>query len=177
VHDGEFAVGGQSSAAGHLAVAGGPRLRLPDELLDKSGFLLVRLAMAFKAQAIEVLEAEGSSQYHYSVLAVVGDAAHKAQSTIAAALGLDPSQLVGILDALEDGGLIVRRRDPEDRRRHVVSLTAKGRRQLVRLRNAIDSLEDDLFVPLDPESRHTLHTILLRLASYHDAHCPDDPHR
>jgi DNA-binding MarR family transcriptional regulator len=150
-------------------------MRLPDELLDKSGFLLVRLAMGFKAQALETLEAAGSSQYHYSVLAVVGEQAHKAQATIAAALGLDPSQLVGILDALEDKGLILRERDPADRRRHLVSLTAKGRRELIRLRTLIDKLEDGLFAPLDPASRHTMHTLLLRLASYHDAHCPDAP--
>lgn len=153
----------------------GAPLRLPDELLNKSGFLMVRLALGFKVRAIEALEAAGSSQYHYSVLAVVGEQAHKGQATIAAALGIDPSQLVGILDALEDKRLIVRQRDPEDRRRHVVSLTAKGRQQLVRLRTTIDRLEDELFAPLDPASRQTLHTILLRLTGFHDAHCPDAP--
>jgi DNA-binding MarR family transcriptional regulator len=151
---------------------GGP-VRLPEELLERSGFLLVRLAMGFKARAIGVLESAGSSSNHYAVLAVAGEQAHRAQATIAAALGLDPSQLVGILDALEDQRLIVRERDPEDRRRHLVSLTAKGRHQLVRLRAAIDALEDELFAPLDPDSRATLHTLLLRLARHHDAHCPD----
>ena len=150
-------------------------MRLPDELLEKSGFLMVRLGMAFKARALAALEAEGSSQYHYTVLAVVGEQAHKAQATIAAAVGLDPSQLVGILDALEDKRLILRERDPRDRRRHLVSLTAKGRQQLVRLRTAIDKLEDELFAPLTPADRLRLHTLLLRLASHHDAHCPDAP--
>jgi DNA-binding MarR family transcriptional regulator len=148
-------------------------LRLPDELLDKSGFLLVRLAMGFKARAIAELESAGYSQYHYSVLAVLGEQPRKAQSTIADALGVDPSQLVGILDALEDRGLVERQRDPADRRRHVVSLTAKGRGQLVRLRRLIDRMEDDLFTPLDAASRKTFHELLLRLAGYHDERCAD----
>jgi DNA-binding MarR family transcriptional regulator len=143
-------------------------MRLPDELLEKSGFILVRLAMGFKARAIAELEAAGFSQYHYSVLAVLGEQPRKAQATIAEALGVDPSQLVGILDALEDQGLIERQRDVDDRRRHVVSLTAEGRKQLVRLRRLIDRMEDELFAPLDAESRKTFHELLLRLAGFAD---------
>ncbi len=147
------------------------RLRLPDELLAKSGFLMVRLGMGFKARALEELEAAGFSQHHYSLLALLGEQPGKTQAAIADALALDPSQLVGILDALEGHGLIERQRDPKDRRRHVVTLTAKGRQQLVRLRSRIDRLEDELFTPLDAESRKTLHTLLLRLARYHDPRC------
>jgi MarR family transcriptional regulator, lower aerobic nicotinate degradation pathway regulator len=148
-------------------------LRLPDELLRKSGFVMVRLAMGFKARALQVLEAAGYSQHHYSVLALLGEQPRKVQATIAEALEVDPSQLVGILDALEDHGVIERQRDPTDRRRHVVSLTAKGRTELVRLRKRIDELEDELLAPLDAESRMTFHELLLRLVSYHDPRCVD----
>jgi len=149
--------------------------RLPDELLEKSGFLMLRLALGFKARALDALEADGFSQYHYSLLAVVGDQAHKAQATIASALGLDPSQLVGVLDALEEKRLIARQRDPNDRRRQLVSLTAKGRQQLARLRTKIDRLEDELFAPLDAKTRKDLHDVLLRLAAYHEPNCFPGP--
>jgi MarR family transcriptional regulator, lower aerobic nicotinate degradation pathway regulator len=155
--------------------AAATQLRLPDELLEKSGFLMVRLAMGFKARAIADLEEAGYSQYHYSVLAFLGAQTRKTQAVIAEALGLDPSQLVGILDALEHRGLIERQRDPQDRRRHLVSLTAKGRTQLVRLRGRIDRLEDELFTPLDAASRKTFHELLLRLTAYHDPRCADGP--
>lgn len=157
--------------AGPVVQPGGGPLPLPDELLAKSGFLMVRLGMTFKARAIQELEAAGFSQYHYSVLALLGEQSRKAQASIADALGVDPSQLVGILDGLEARGLISRQRDPDDRRRHVVTLTAEGRRQLVRLRRTIDRLEDELLAPLDAHSRTTLHTLLLRLAGYHDPLC------
>jgi DNA-binding MarR family transcriptional regulator len=152
-------------------------LRLPDELLEKSGFLLVRLATGFKARAIGELEAAGYSQYHYSVLAVLGEQPRRTQATIAEALELDPSQLVGILDALGERGLIERQRDPDDRRRHVVSLTAKGRTQLVRLRRLIDAMEDELFTPVDARTRRQFHETLLKLVAYHDPHGPDGPCR
>lgn len=150
-------------------------LPLPEELVAKSGFVMVRLAMGFKARAIAELEAAGFSQYHYSVLALLGEQPRKAQASMADALALDPSQLVGVLDGLERRGLVERRRDPDDRRRHVVSLTAKGRSELAELRKTIDRLEDELFAPLDAGSRKTFHELLLRLAAYHDPRCVDPP--
>jgi DNA-binding MarR family transcriptional regulator len=150
-------------------------MRLPDELLAKSGFVLVRLAMGFKARALEELDKAGYGPHQYSVLAMLDEQPRKVQASIADALGVDPSQLVGILDALAERGLIVRERDPDDRRRHVVSLTTKGRNQMARLRKMIDQLEDDWFTPLRPAERKTFHETLLRLASYHEPAYVDPP--
>jgi DNA-binding MarR family transcriptional regulator len=146
-------------------------MRLPQELVARSGFLLVRLGMTFKTRALEQLAQMGFSQYHYSVLALLDDQPQEAQAQIADTLALDRSQLVRILDGLEDRGLIARHRDKTDRRRHTVSLTAAGRRQLQRLRATIDQLEDELLAPLDPADRETLHALLLQLANVHDPSC------
>jgi DNA-binding MarR family transcriptional regulator len=53
----------------------------------------------------------------------------------------------------------------------MVSLTPEGRRVLVRLRSIIKRLGDELLTPLDAQSRETLHTLLVRLACYHDPRC------
>jgi MarR family transcriptional regulator, lower aerobic nicotinate degradation pathway regulator len=148
-----------------------PIHRVAKELVANSGFLLARLGIAFKTKALERIEQEGFDAHHYSVLAILAEGAQETQATIADALALDPSRLVALLDSLEERGLIARRRDPHDRRRHVVSITPAGKRQLQRLRAIAKQLEDEFFAPLDAGDRETFHRLLLRLASEHDPRC------
>ncbi|HXY85050.1 MAG TPA: MarR family winged helix-turn-helix transcriptional regulator [Gaiellaceae bacterium] len=152
-----------------------PINRVARELVASSGFLLARLGFGFKAKAIGRFEQAGFEIYDYSVLAILAEGARETQATIADVLTLDPSRLVALLDSLEDRGLIQRQRDPHDRRRHVVSITAVGKRELSRLRALIKQLEEEFFAPLDPASRDTLQELLLQLAAHNDPRCAFDP--
>jgi MarR family transcriptional regulator, lower aerobic nicotinate degradation pathway regulator len=158
-------------AATSIESAPRPVHRVAKELVASSGFLLARLGIAFKARAIERIEQEGFGAHHYSVLAMLGEGARETQATIADALALDPSRLVALLDSLEERGLIARQRDPHDRRRHVVSITPAGKRQLQRLRSISNELEDEFFAPLAAEDREAFHHMLLQLANAHDPRC------
>lgn len=137
----------------------------PQELLANTAFLLARVGTAVKARALEEFEQAGFSMYQYGVLALLGEGDCETQSGIARRLGFDSSQLVGFLDGLEEQGLVQRRRDPNDRRRHAVSLTADGKRQLVRLRAIAKRIEESVLEPLDEKSRRTLHESLEQIAS------------
>jgi DNA-binding MarR family transcriptional regulator len=142
--------------------------RPPKELLASTGFLLARLGYALKARSIKEFELAGLVPYHYSVLALLDEGACQSQATIAEALRLDRSQLVGLLDGLEERGLVERRRDRNDRRRHLVSLTPSGRGALAKCRAIVKRLEGEFLAPLDEESRQTLHDLLLQLARHYD---------
>ena len=152
-----------------------PIPRVAKELAASSGFLLARLGFGFKAKAIARVEEAGYELYDYSVLAILAEGARETQATIADALQVDPSRLVALLDKLETRDLIVRQRDPLDRRRHVVSITPAGKRELGRLREMIRKLEDEYLAPLDAEDRKAFHEFLLRLAEQNDPRCAFRP--
>jgi DNA-binding MarR family transcriptional regulator len=154
-----------------------PSQRVAKELAASSGFLLARLGMGFKTKALAMAEREGFELYDYSVLAILAEGDRETQGTIAGSLNLDPSRLVALLDSLEGRGLIVRQRDPHDRRRHVVSITAAGKKELTRIRGLIKRLEEDFFAPLDDEDRDSFHRLLIRLAIKNEPTCfgADEP--
>jgi DNA-binding MarR family transcriptional regulator len=141
---------------------------LPRELLLSTGFLLKRLGFALKERAYEALEPTGLQPQHHAVLSLVEEGACSAQGAIADALGYDRSQLVGLLDELEERGLVERRRDPGDRRRHIVKATPAGQEALGELREVSRRVEKEFLAPLDAEERRTLNGLLRRLAAYHD---------
>ena len=141
---------------------------MPEELLASSTFLLKRLGFIAKERSMEAYEATGLHPYHYAILLVLDDGCHETQGSIADALGYDRGQLVGLLDELEDQGLVERKRDPNDRRRHLVTLTAAGTKRLERLRTLARATEDEFLTPLSDEERATLHALLLRLAGKHE---------
>jgi DNA-binding MarR family transcriptional regulator len=145
--------------------------RLPEELISSTSFLLKRLGFAAKDKAMEAYERSGLHPYHHAVLAVLDEGSRETQGAIADALGYDRGQLVGLLDELEDRGLVERRRDPADRRRHIVRLTTAGRRALAKLRALALQLEDDFLSSLDENERAQLHALVLRLAQQHLPHC------
>jgi len=145
--------------------------RLPRELVSSTSFLLKRLGMAVKERAGSEYEASGFSPYHHAVLSVLDEGPRETQGAIADALGYDRGQLVGILDELEERGLVERKRDPSDRRRHTVSLTAEGKRDLGRLRRLARRMDEAFLDPLDADERARLHELLLRLAEVHEPRC------
>jgi DNA-binding MarR family transcriptional regulator len=145
--------------------------RFPDELVSSALFLLKRLGMRAKEQSLVAYEEAGLHPYHHAILAALAEGSRETQGAIANALGYDKGQLVGLLDELEDGGLIVRERDPADRRRHVVEMTPAGRKALARARRLSARLEDEFLASLDEKERTQLHSLLLHLAEQHLPHC------
>jgi DNA-binding MarR family transcriptional regulator len=145
--------------------------RLPAELVASATFLLKRLGFAAKERSLASYEEIGLHPYHHAILLVVDEGSSETQGAIADTLGYDRGQLVGLLDELEERGLVERRRDPEDRRRHIVRLTPEGKQTLRKVRALARQIEDDFLAPLSDKERAQLHALLLRLAETHEPRC------
>jgi DNA-binding MarR family transcriptional regulator len=144
---------------------------LPAELVASSLFLLKRLGMTAKQRSVDEYERLGFNPYHHAILALLEGSAPETQAEIADALGYDRGTLVGLLDELEEQKLVERKRDPDDRRRQLVRITADGKRTLGKLRALARRLEDEFLAPLDAEQREQLHALLLVLAERHEPRC------
>jgi DNA-binding MarR family transcriptional regulator len=91
-------------------------------------------------------------------------------------LSLDPSNVVGLLNELEERELITRRRDPADRRRHIVELSPAGEDELNLAYSRLSLVEDDLLNALSADERDTLYQLLTRAVAGKepDWAAPDD---
>ncbi|TMD36702.1 MAG: winged helix-turn-helix transcriptional regulator [Chloroflexi bacterium] len=99
----------------------------------------------------------------YMTLGYIRDHPGTTQHELESALFMDANSVVLILNELEAAQFSVRRRDPNDRRRHIVEITASGRRALERADKARESLEDEVLRALSPEERKTVRGLLERV--------------
>jgi DNA-binding MarR family transcriptional regulator len=128
-----------------------------------AGMLLVKIGRAAERWFTEALKPSGLTPRHVGVLFEVR-ARPTSQQALIDSIGVDPSKLVGLLNDLEAEGLIVRRRDPEDRRRHIVEVSKEGRTRLAAAEQAAGTVEARLFEGLDDAQRKDLHGLLAQVA-------------
>jgi DNA-binding MarR family transcriptional regulator len=120
------------------------------------------LARRIGVAAEELLGELGLRPRHHIALTILRDLGESAQADLAETLQIDRTNLVGLLNELEERGLVERRRSAEDRRRHTVAITAKGRRQLAKAEFALLAVESDVLGALDGDERRQLHDLLAR---------------
>jgi DNA-binding MarR family transcriptional regulator len=140
---------------------------VPDATIDSSCSLLtLRLARASAWRLGRSLAESGLRWADYAVLHHLEAQGPAAQRELAAALRIQPSNIVALLDELERRELLERSPDPADRRRHRVELTERGRRTLERAAKAARAAEADLLAPLSAGERRQLHAYLVRLTAH-----------
>src|SRR5664279_5175047 len=77
-------------------------------------------------------------------------------------LMLDPNNCVLLLNDLDERGYVERRRDPEDRRRHIVEITPAGVAALDEAERKLETPEDEVLANLDQSERAKLHDLLAK---------------
>lgn len=84
------------------------------------------------------------------------------QQELGEMLCIDANNLVLLLNDLETAGFALRRRDPSDRRRHIVEITDDGGRALQRAERGIESVEDEVLASLSGPERLELRSLLAK---------------
>lgn len=116
----------------------------------------------------DVLEGDQLEVPQFAVLSAIDDFGPLAQFELADRLNLNRSHLVGYIDGLEERKLVRRERDPGDRRRQIVSLTATGSRFLRPLQELIRRSQVELLQALSEKERATLIELLQRVVTADD---------
>jgi DNA-binding MarR family transcriptional regulator len=118
--------------------------------------LMIKLGRITMHRFSEALEPFGIRPRHVAALIELRDSGELTQQSLCGQLHLDPTNLVAILNDLEQRGYATRRRDPEDRRRHIVEVSKKGLAVIDRVSEVMDGVEEELLADLEPAEREQL---------------------
>ncbi|GAA2746493.1 MULTISPECIES: MarR family winged helix-turn-helix transcriptional regulator [Kitasatospora] len=116
------------------------------------------------------VEALGLKPKHAGLLAALDAGSAASQQELATRLGVAPSLIVALADQLQELGAVERVRDPEDRRRQALTLTAEGRHLLTRCAEAAEATDAELTAGLTDAQRSALTTGLRTLGARHLPH-------
>src|SRR4051812_21662806 len=122
--------------------------------------LMIKLGRITMHRFSEALEPFGIRPRHVAALIELRDRGELTQQGLCGQLHLDPTNLVAILNDLELRGYATRRRDPKDRRRHLVQVSKKGVAVIEKISEAMDAVEADMLEGLEPAEREQLEGLL-----------------
>jgi DNA-binding MarR family transcriptional regulator len=135
----------------------------PPGIRDWTGFLLYKCAWWIQHQTELALRELDLRDRHLTALTILNADGSLSQQDLARYLSLDPTLVVALIDDLEERGLCERTRHPEDRRRHLIQLTAKGRSVYREARARAVKVGDAIFAPLSRAERAQLTELLKRI--------------
>jgi DNA-binding MarR family transcriptional regulator len=144
---------------------------LSSEAAAASSLLIAQLAHGMRRRIEQAVAPLGVRPRELLALQHLRERGPSAQQTLVELLGVDATNLVAVLNSLEDAGLIERRRDRSDRRRAIIELSAKGEHVLAELDRALRQIDDEILATLTGSQRETLNALLAQAVEHIPAHC------
>jgi DNA-binding MarR family transcriptional regulator len=139
------------------------RTAAQEQPVEGSAFLLARLGRVAARHLGERLAETGLKPPEAVILTTLREVGPMTQQALGERLHIDPSNLVAFLNSLEKDELVVRRRDPDDRRRHIVEITEQGLERCPACLGPVAELEDELLAGLSDQEQRVLNSMLSRV--------------
>lgn len=136
--------------------------RFPDALIECPDFLLSSVALTITEQLEEALAPLDLRLRHYRLLRLLSISGPQPQSSIGAAMQVDRTTVVSLVDALESKDLAHRIRG-DDRRAYVVAVTPKGKACFRAANARAKAVEKALFAPLAAREQEHLRKLLTQV--------------
>ena len=137
-----------------------------------SSLLIAQLARGTRRQMEQAIAPTGLRPTELLALQHLRERGPSAQQALAELIGIDATNLVAVLNSLEDQGLIERRRDRADRRRAIIALSPAGENVLADLDRSLLRVDDQILAPLTDTERQTLHALLAKAIQHIGPECP-----
>lgn len=139
------------------------------------GFLLARHGRIMNTRLRQALDSSGLSPRHAVLLCRLEESGPISQQHLIEILFIDASALVSVLNDLENERLVERRRDPADRRRHIVEITPDGKHAVASIEVAVADVEQEAFAGFSADELSQLHGLLSRIhVDSADEACDED---
>jgi DNA-binding MarR family transcriptional regulator len=146
---------------------------MAEPLTSRLGYLLKHAQLNFSESGARALESLNITGRQLAVLVVLDAGEPLSQLEAAKELGVDRTTMVGLVDELEEKGLVQRRRSPDDRRKNIVELTPHGKETLAEGERRHQETEKAFLADLTPIEAELFVRILKQLAAGAEA-TPDD---
>ncbi|MDH6283609.1 MarR family winged helix-turn-helix transcriptional regulator [Prescottella agglutinans] len=141
-------------------------------LSRRPGFVFVRAALRVRQVYADALADVGLLPNHHAILSTLEEFGPCHQKELASRVVVDQGDIVAYLDGLQNNGHVIRERDPNDRRRQIVTITDTGREKLAEGDHALDRVEAQMFSAISTKDRDHLTRIA---ASLYTAARSDSP--
>jgi MarR family transcriptional regulator, lower aerobic nicotinate degradation pathway regulator len=141
---------------------------MPSRIREMPTWLISRTYAYSHRLLAEGFATAGVRGYHYRLLAALEEFGPDSQAALGRRTGVDRSDVVAVVNDLAARGLVKRSRDPDDRRRNVITITPAGAKELRKLDKVVAGIQEKLLAPLSPADRRRFVGLLTRLLE-HDA--------
>jgi len=137
-------------------------------LAEQIGFLLRRAHQRATSIFQGVFESESLTPQQFAVLAKLFEVGEVTQNKLGRLVDMDPATLQGVIQRLQQKGLVSRTQDPLHKRRLKMQLTSAGREQVQRCFDLGKSVSELTLRPLDQPQRRDL-VRLLKMITHHES--------